>query len=332
MYIPSLTPTRRLTVDIASLQRDYEVTSVLWSSYTGTYQQAYVWGLEPTHTYTVYYYFDPDYSTANVEYVSWVGFPYHLREVMAYRGLPMEVKIINAAQLRSLVTNASTVSDSFLVMASGAFPSTVFTKHTNLVAPWIQQGGRLFWIGAAIGYYVSEPGVPIDYPPSTSSPGRAGVSQFLDPSILGGPTAYYNSTVMSTILNIDLTSGLDGGLDFNISSLIRAGGEVLGNEADGYTNGALVPFGTGFLVDFAGTVATPLEADLATGLVNTLQLGLLGGSVQVLGYRNVVAPAGDTLTWAESIPFPTGKVSGRRFCVFTAQTDLTAFFANVTCA
>ncbi len=328
MYAPPLRPSQMLSVALTDVQGRVTVNSSLWASYTGSFRQVYGWGSNPPPVRTLYYYFDPNYPTAGVGYVSWVGLPYHIQEVLGYRGSTLRVVILDAAQLATFLANLTTAADGLLVVASGALPDTVFTNSTNLVTPWLQQGGRLVWLGAFIGFYVAEPLDSPDGPLLIA--GLPGVSQFVRTSMIGGPREYDNATTMSAALNMNFAAGFPG-FGFAMAAVARVGGEVVGNQAEGYTNGALLPMAAGLLIALVGGIDTPMENDLATSIVNMIQFGLAGGPVQVLGQRDISVPAGNSVRWSETVVLPPGNPTGRRFCIFTHQVDATAFFANVTC-
>lgn len=329
LYAYPLKPMVSVTVTFDDEGGEVVATTHLVASYSGSFRQTYLLGAGPTAVSTIYYYYDSDYFYANSNVVSWFGLAGHLSSTISVRGLRIDVVVVNAAQLATVLENPNTTGE-LVVMASGAFPSTVFSKTTNIVSPWVRAGGKLFWIGAPIGYYTALAGTPIAYG-QTWNPGAAGVAEFLNQSWLGGPGAsgphYQNATPMSAALNLQYPYGEGGSYGFNMSTVVAGGGQIVGQSAKGYSNAALIPYGAGAIVDLAGTLYRPYEDQLAINIVNMIQVGLFRGPMQVSGSTNVTTTPGSSVTLSYSVATPMATL-----CVFTQQTDLTAMFGTVSCA
>jgi hypothetical protein len=80
----------------------------------------------------------------------------HLDAELRLRGYSNDPKLVNATELENILVNNETA---VVIMASGGFPSNVFSNDVNLVKPWIDSGGILVWFGFDIGYYSLEKGM-----------------------------------------------------------------------------------------------------------------------------------------------------------------------------
>ncbi len=327
LYFAPFKPSLSITVTFSVVDGRIISTTHLTSSYAGSFRQVYLVGTEPSNPPTIYYYYDSSYSTAGVNLGSWYGFPHHIEAVVAQRGLPISVDVVNAAELALLFESPTTTGD-LVVMASGVFPSTVFSRSINLVSPWLEAGGRLYWIGAPIGFYSAQPGAAVKAGPS--NPGADGVDTFVSGDWLGGRSTrapiFQNSTIVSAALNLLYPYGLGSSYELNITSVTLGGGQIIGPSDDGYSNAGLIPYGSGAIVDMASALVHPYEADLAISLVNMIQVGLYSGPIQVVGISNASTTAASSVTWTYSV-----SALETNFCVFTEQTDPTAMFGSMSC-
>jgi hypothetical protein len=327
LYFAPLKPSLSITVSFVEADGRIISTTRLTSSYAGSFRQVYLDGSVSSVPHTIYYYYDSGYSTADAGLGSWFGFPHHLEAVVSQRGLPISVDVVNAAQLASVLGNSSTTGD-LIVMASGAFPSTVFSRTTNLVSPWLEAGGKLYWIGAPIGYYSAQFDTPVR--PGPSNPGAEGVDTFVNSTWLGGPStrapAFQNSTLISAALNLLYPYGVGSSYELDVQAVTQGGGQVVGPSEGSYSNAALIPYGSGGIVDIAAALIHPYEDDLSISLANMIQLGVFDGPIHVLGISNVTAAAESTVTWTYSV-----TSQDTNYCVFTQQTDSAAMFGSLSC-
>ncbi len=335
IFVPQVAGKVSLSVTITSSGGNVSVESEVTSPYTAAFLQSFLVGPGATPVHVIYYYFDSAYGYANVGIVTWFGLSGHLGAIISERHLPITVVIVNATGLEKVFLQPPS-TDSIVVVASGAFPDTVMTNSTNLVRPWIEAGGRLFWVGAPIGFYSAHPGYPVKYPPYTWDPGQSGVYQFLNSSYLGAPssggTVYENATLTSTALQVSLTNGIGGGFEFNQSGVSLAGGQLLSNTADGWGNGALLPMGKGWLVDWATTVGAGSGFGIARTLINLVQLGFFEGVHQVLLNKQVLVSAGIPSSWSYDVQLPVGFITPpwEVYAVFTQQVGVAATFAQLS--
>jgi hypothetical protein len=104
----------------------------------------------------IYVFYDTDYPTVGTDWILSAMLQGHLKAELYLREYSDDVKLANAEELEGLMSmNKSAI----VIMASGAFPSCIFSKEKNLVLPWIESGGILVWLGYYIGYYVVEKGM-----------------------------------------------------------------------------------------------------------------------------------------------------------------------------
>lgn len=278
---------------------------------------------------TLYFYFDTGYPYSFSNPIDWYGLSTHIFTVSGFRGNPINVVILNAAQLSEYLRSPPTTG-AVLVVASGVLPDTVFTKSTNLLSPWIASGGTLVWLGDTIGTYSGSPGVPLQYP-SPANPGVNGTNQFINWTLFGGSSSFYNETSsVAQAFDLNYTFGAPGhGL--NVTRLPLFNGTVLGNLDRGYTNLATVPLGAGHIVDFLGPTLDATNLGLV--VTNLLETGIFTGRFVLVNTTTASMTASSTLTIpihfaVPYYPYGSGPVLA---CAFVAQTDYLALFGQTTC-
>jgi hypothetical protein len=104
----------------------------------------------------VYVFYDTDYPTVATDWTFVAMLQAHLNAELRLRGYSNETKLANAAELEDIFIRKE---PAVVIMASGAFPSNLLSKETNLVKPWVDAGGVLVWFGFYIGYYIVEKGM-----------------------------------------------------------------------------------------------------------------------------------------------------------------------------
>jgi hypothetical protein len=111
---------------------------------------------EIPHDLPVFVFYDTDYPTVYTDWILSAVLLGYLQAELYLRDYSSGVSFANASELEDIM---STNKSAIVVMASGGFPSCVFSKETNLVKPWIESGGVLVWLGDYIGWYVLEKGM-----------------------------------------------------------------------------------------------------------------------------------------------------------------------------
>src|SRR5208282_5815458 len=240
------------------------------------------------------------------------------------------VVVVNATELATVLTNSATAVGSLLVVASGAFPSTVYTSTTDFVKPWLEEGGRLVWIGDAIGYYSALPGQALS--DTNVNPGIPGVVSLLGLRNFSSPPAYPNPTPVSSAINLDWLTDALPRYGLNVSEVVANHGVVEGNLLDGSTNAALVRVGSGAILDIASPLTYGIEQRFAVAIVNMIQLGLLFPSTGFVSVASQVVSGGSSVTWsATATPGVPGTGNSWSVCAFTQQVDLGALFGSSSC-
>lgn len=272
---------------------------------------------------TIYYYYDKSYPSSFSSNRNWYGLSQHIQSVASARGLNLKMNTVNADQLASYLKLQPNRS-SILVIASGVLPDTVLTNHTDLLAPWINNGGTLFWIGGRIGNLTGIPSTASTMP-RTEFINKS--SDFIPESLLGGEGTFYsNDSRISADFGIGYGYSLTGnGVEMN--SLNKTGGISMGRIQVGYTNLADIPFGNGHLVYFSG----PLLEDtiVSTSILNILQSNLL--HIVKLVNSSLVQITKD-IPYSHyklmSLDNSTYSARGYYFCTFAVQTDYLGTFSN----
>ncbi len=108
----------------------------------------------PNNNKTIYIYYDPKYQMALVDKKAVNGIINHLIAELTIRNYPFnKIKVVNATELKHIVLNVKSAKKSIIIIPTGAFPDTVYTKEKNLIKPWIEHGGILIWTTGQFGYY-----------------------------------------------------------------------------------------------------------------------------------------------------------------------------------
>jgi hypothetical protein len=278
---------------------------------------------------TVYLYFDASYPWSYSNLVDWYGLSTQIVTVSEFRGAAINVIVLDAAQLPGFLNTTPTLGE-VLIVASGVLPDTVFTKSTNLVTPWVEGGGTLVWIGDKIGGYSGMPGVPLKYP-SPFNPGNNGTRQFLNLTLLGGSSQYYNqSSSLATAFDLNYTLGLAND-DLNVTLVPTFNGTLLGNLNGSFTNLASVPLGSGRLLYFGGP--TEDAANLGLILTNLFETGLITDQVSLVDSTtfDLTAGASVVLPFTFALPYPPSGGGPTLVCSFFTQTNYLALFGQTSC-
>lgn len=116
----------------------------------------------------LYVYQDNRFPTAGSTPAKMATLVRDLKDEVAHR--QGTVATINAQTLGLVLADTTSAPHSALVLATGTLPNTVWSPHTNLVAPWIQAGGEVIWAGAPPGMYSVAPSPQIVKTPAVTVP------------------------------------------------------------------------------------------------------------------------------------------------------------------
>jgi hypothetical protein len=331
VYAPPLRNSVSASVTLVEASNEIDVTSQVTTSYTGTFEQVGFWLNSSSEIRTIYYFYDAAYGLSFSNIISWAGMQYYLQLAIGARGLPISVMVVDAAQLQGILSNPLTASGGLLVVASGAFPSTVYSNSTDLVIPWIHDGGRLAWIGAAIGYYSASANTPLSS--SGSVVGAYGVQRFLGNLSYAPVGPVLTPTNGSLALNIASVTYALTGFGLSTAAVAAAGGQVYGNIAGGFTNVALLPFGAGSVMDFSLPLIEGTEQMFGNAIINMIQVGGAFPGTTITQVSSHTVAAGTTASWSATTGLGPSQAPGGpwSYCVFTEQTDVSALFGTATC-
>lgn len=329
LYAPGLTTSETFSVSLQESHGNVTGVDTVRATEVSHFQQTiYLQGDSVPITH-LYYYYDRDYASSWAPASDWFGLSQHLAEVAAFRSLPLTITIVNATSLASLLSLAP-VPGTALVMASGVFPDTVFSKTANLVTPWVQAGGTLVWVGDLIGYYSAVPGQPLTYP-SPLNPGYNGTNEFINHSYMGGTGYdYLNVTPNSVDFGMNYLLALPGDC-LNVTWVNTLNGVALGRVAGNYTNVAMIPTGMGSIVYFGGPTENVNELSLA--IANIIESEVDLHPVVVVGNTTVIAQSSERVVRTFSFvvpPYPFGS-GPTVVCSFVTQSDFLAQFASAAC-
>ena len=204
----------------------------------------------------------------------------HLSAELRVRRDPRSVDAVNLAGLEAILADPSTATERIIVMMTGSWPASVYSRSVDQVTPWVRAGGTLIWGGDAIGYYSVHASATFD-PLDDSSRRDPGPPAFLGSDIVElGKQTGRNATQPTTFaraLDLQFSSTAVG---VRTKPLDAAGGRALGYTAGGYSSISELPLGQGRILLFSGDTynEVPLAHDIA--------LLLLTGALETAGDVN----------------------------------------------
>jgi hypothetical protein len=110
---------------------------------------------EPTPDMPVHVFYDPSYPAIGTSWDRVHMLWDNLKREMLLRGFKGKVDLVSAKEMEDLMYKKE---KAVFVMASGGFPSNVFSRDKDLVRPWLESGGILLWFGWPPGYYTVNQG------------------------------------------------------------------------------------------------------------------------------------------------------------------------------
>lgn len=208
---------------------------------------------EPAFGMPIYVFYDPEYPAIHTSWervhMLWTS----LKGEMFLRGFKGEITLVSAEDLENVMSNKE---KAVIIMASGGFPSNVFSRDKDLVRPWLDSGGVLMWFGFYTGYYTVYKGQVENstfdlLPQHLREEGIAqiGLGNYIQTNPFNGTlTTAQNSTSLSNLLEINFNI-IDCGL--LVDRLSQEGlvlGNIGGNPAK--TSVSVVSVGMGKIVVF----------------------------------------------------------------------------------
>jgi hypothetical protein len=231
-----------------TLTIEYQITSGLYSM--NSVSTVLALGDKPNFS-RIAVFFDPDYPTLTTQ-KRITGLTLHLESKLEEMALQIDVDIINDDGFLAIMTGTET--DVLVVVPTSIFPANVFSNETNLIAPWLQKGGRLVWMGFAFAwYYAYENDLE---PRSTYGQGQ---ERILGYCIVEGHEIHNNitSSPLMTALGLRWTKSEFGP---NIDWLVKNNCTVLGTvseENSTRTSIAYCPVHVGGVIIFGGSISGP---------------------------------------------------------------------------
>lgn len=196
-------------------------------------------------------YWDSAYPTAMTRANGVVGLPYHIERQMTIAGENYNISSVNAEGLKDIFLQ---LEEDIVVVATGVFPETVFSNTTNLVGPWLRNGGTLFWAGGSFAYFSGRANQ--DLSQGGWIPGLDGQERILDFRLTTGSRSANTHAIQDSNLSRGLSLSYDLiGVGTPTNRVISNDGLVLGrigltDDNETRTSIAAVPVGSGHLVLF----------------------------------------------------------------------------------
>jgi len=244
----------------------------------------------------LFIYYDEGYAVQGVTHAGLDRFIRQTITELNVRGFAGEISIVNAAELRDALDDP-TKGDAVLI-TSGVLPATVYSDTDNKIFEWAENGGRLYWIGYAIGALYADGKNMIDAPSSYQS------------DIFGVDDCILTDAGRSTVRSADpLSAGLllnNNNLMYglNVDAVNAAGvlnARPLGFEHEGYNSLSLVETGSGMICVIGGSPGgeerisvsqlissgVTFSSDLIESTDGSIVRDTVTGTMDVFGYSDV---------------------------------------------
>ncbi|MEM3594858.1 MAG: hypothetical protein QXS27_09000 [Candidatus Jordarchaeaceae archaeon] len=261
----------------------------------------------------VYIFYDKNYPTVGTSWTLIQMLWEHVKTELSLRGYSSEVKLTDAENLENIL---KTKTPAIIIMASGAFPSNIFSWETNLVKPWLGSGGILIWFGWIPGYYTVEKGqsqedIRWDSPQNLHEEGtkRLGLQDFFELiEIEDCPTTAELESPLSQILDTKYNFIQQAPL---LQKVINADGLALGKIGGCPENPrssiSLIPIGKGKMIIFGYFLTASLVLNgpelSARDIAQILCSGILkANSISNILHRNYTLPKGYSKNDALNLP------------------------------
>lgn len=277
----------------------------------------------------VYFYSDSSYPILGTSANSVLGIYEHLLSEYQQKNISGQVVQIDSIQLADALNDPSSI----IVVASGVLPDTVYSPDKNLITPWVEKGGTLFWIGDALGYYYGVSGTEINSADSPYAIGWSGQERILGQNFLKGEylPSVSNSkgdyaTPLATALGIRSSYTQTGAF----ASLISKNndndlGYHYNFSSDSRTSLSDIKIGGGSLFIF-GSFLLNKEIDFAWDISQIIVSGFLDADVSNISYKKVPVSTGDKYLIERNII--VGDSSRVRIIIFSTNPAKSFFLSK----
>jgi Glycosyltransferase family 87 len=235
---------------------------------------------------------DPSYPGPDSDRRSVLGVYDHLSAELRVHGDGRRVEAVDAGELTQVLGDLASAPATAVVMTAGVMPAGIFSRHADLVTPWLRAGGQLLWCGDAIGYYSEDPTATFDRTAAPSlrdaGPDRIVGSGVIQLGKAQGRTASAPTTVASALgLRFDSTA-----IGVNLDAVAGAGGSALGYVGDNLSSLTALPVGAGQVVLMSGD---SYDEELISHDLWLLLMSHVTDRTGSVAYQD--AGAGGTLSW-----------------------------------
>jgi len=202
-------------------------------------------------TERLFIYYDESYAVYGATHAWQDRFIRQTIAELGTRGFAGEIVIVNAAELSDALDDLK--DGDAVLMTSGALPATVYSDVENKMFDWVENGGKLYWMGYAIGALYADGKDLFDAAPSYQA------------DIFGADDCILTDAVKSTTRSADpLSAGLmlnnnDMIYSLNADAVNDAGvltARALGFEHEGYSSVSLVEKGDGMICIVGGSIGS----------------------------------------------------------------------------
>lgn len=245
---------------------------------------------------TVYYYSDSKYPVLGTSTNSILGVYEHLLAEYQKKNISGRIQKVDSLQLLEALND----KDGIIVMASGVLPDTVYSLDTNLITPWIRNGGTFVWIGDALGYYYGVSGAEIKSADSEYKIGWSGQERILAENFLSGE---YLPAVSDSAGDYPSSIAVALGIRSNytqtgafVSSIGNSNDNDLGYHynftSDARTSLSQIKIGKGSAFIF-GSFLLNREVGFAWDISQIIASGFIDADVNKISFKKISIVSGD---------------------------------------
>ena len=175
-------------------------------------------------------------------------------------------KTINAIEMKEIMESGLAGNRTAIIAVSGALPSNVYNGTDNLALSWIEAGGRLYWVGNALGAAYAEKDEIVEV--------ENGASKFFGAECLN--TSSDDDHALSEGNMCQELCLLNNRTKFAVSSALLPSStnyKDIGFVQDGYSSICMVGKGNGMICVFGGVYSNNQRNDVAQVVASGMDYG-----------------------------------------------------------
>lgn len=277
----------------------------------------------------IYFYLDKDYPVLTGNMGTYYGTLDFVSSYLAKKGYERTVQTVNAEELPSLLQSGPSI----LIACSGVLPETIYNRDKNLLTPWLQNGGHLFWAGDGIGYYYGKKGEQIEFDNSPTKIGWEGQEKIFGQNMIDGYFVELTDSV--GLLKSRFVDALGLRYHFTrtgalISALAANSGVSVGFEQsvtkDTRTSASIIPVGEGKVVLF-GSGVIDKQREVGWDISQILVSGILDSDYQSMDTKTISLKPGESQT--VNVRLKNNQYPYAKVMVYSNNDDVNYFYQHL---